>query len=398
MVSRYGSLSREILGRMRCLEMSYAYTPGLEVTYFKIVRKARILPITGEVLVEEGQFVESNTIVARSFLPGEPHLVNVATRLGVEPGDLEYYMLKKQGERVSKGEEIAIHKAFFGLFKSSCTSPVDGEIEFISTLTGQVCIREPPKAIEVLAYIPGKVVEVIPQKGAVIETPAAFVQGIFGVGGEKRGKLMKIAPPDEPLEAESINPECSGRILFGGSCIDFEALRKASEVGVKGIVVGGIRREDLARFLGYEIGVAVTGYEDIPFALIITEGFGNMAMADRTFELLKSFDGREASINGATQIRAGVIRPEVIIPLGHEEAKKRESREGTASDSVEGISLGMRVRIIRDPWFGSIGLVTNIPRGYHRIETESYVRVLEVELSDGKRVIVPRANVEIIKE
>ena len=377
--------------------MSYAYTPGLEIVHFKIVRKARMLPIAGEVLVKEGEFVESDTIVARSLLPGEPHPVNVAVRLGVEPKDLEYCMLKRQGERVNKGEEIAIHKAFFGLFKSSCTSPVDGEIEFISTLTGQVCIREPPKALEILAYIPGKVIKVIPQKGVIIETPAAFVQGIFGVGGERCGELMTIASPNEPLKPDLINSDCSGKILIGGSYADFEVLDRASRMGIKGLVVGGVKRKDLTRFLGYEIGVAITGYENIPLTLIITEGFGNMPMANRTFELLKSFEGREASINGATQIRAGVIRPEIIIPLGHGDVK--ESSQGCAKKGIsEGISVGTRVRIIRDPWFGSIGLVTNIPRGYHRIETESDVRVLEVELEDGNRVIVPRANVEIIEE
>ncbi len=49
--------------------------------------------------------------------------------------------------------------------------------------------------------------------------------------------------------------------------------------------------------------------------LVITEGFGKMAMAHRTFDLLKSKQGMKASVNGATQIRAGVMRPEVIVPL-----------------------------------------------------------------------------------
>jgi len=32
------------------------------------------------------------------------------------------------------------------------------------------------------------------------------------------------------------------------------------------------------------------------------------------------------------------------------------------------------------------------------VETESLVRVLEVELEDGRKVVVPRADVEIIEE
>jgi hypothetical protein len=32
-----------------------------------------------------------------------------------------------------------------------------------------------------------------------------------------------------------------------------------------------------------------------------------------------------------------------------------------------------------------------------KLETESHARVLEVEFEDGKRAIVPRANVEMIE-
>ncbi len=46
----------------------------------------------------------------------------------------------------------------------------------------------------------------------------------------------------------------------------------------------------------------------------MTEGFGRMTMAKRTFELLRGSGGRKASVNGATQIRAGVMRPEIVIP------------------------------------------------------------------------------------
>ena len=79
------------------------------------------------------------------------------------------------------------------------------------------------------------------------------------------------------------------------------------------IVVGGINYTDLSNILGYTLGVAITGSEEIATTLVVTEGFGKISMSKRTYELLKSFEGNMASINGATQIRAGVIRPEIII-------------------------------------------------------------------------------------
>jgi len=376
--------------------MAHAYTPGLKVKRFAIVSKMRRLPIPGEVLVKEGGTVTHDQVVARTQVPGEIHLINVANALGVDPEEIPQFMLKKLKESVTRNEVIAKRSSFFGLFKSFVYAPSDGTMELISEVTGQIALREPFVPVEITAYIPGKVVHVMPREGVTIRTPAALVQGIFGVGGEAHANLKMIASaPDEVLTPEKIDSSCEGKVLVGGSLVTGEALAKAVKTGVKGIVVGGVEDEDLIRFLGYEIGVAITGQEDVGTTLIITEGFGRMKMPHRTFDLLKSFDGREASINGATQIRAGVIRPEIVIALKDTEVKGLvEEGEETSG----GMAPGTPIRVIRDPYFGAIGHVVSLPVELQVVETESDVRVVEIELEDGRRVIVPRANVEIIEE
>lgn len=62
------------------------------------------------------------------------------------------------------------------------------------------------------------------------------------------------------------------------------------------------------------------------------------------------------------------------------------------------MTIGMQVRIIWQPYFGSVGLITDLPIKLQRMESESMVRVVEVELEDGRKVIVPRANVEIVEK
>jgi len=177
----------------------------------------------------------------------------------------------------------------------------------------------------------------------------------------------------------------------GGSRVTLEALRKAVEVGVKAIVVGGIRHQDLTAFTHEEIGVAITGQEEVGLTLIITEGFGKMAMSHSTFNLLKSFDGYDACVNGTTQIRAGVLRPEIIIPHPGTEEKTRD-------ELSSGMVPGTPIRIIRQPYFGAIGTVHRLPVELQILESESAVRVVNIKLSDGRIVTVPRANVEIIEE
>jgi len=375
--------------------MAYAYTPGLKVKKVAIIRKRRVLPIPGEVLVHKGDVVKDDTVIAQSYVMGKVTSVPIAYILGIEPNELPNVMLKKEGDEVKEGELIAVSKSLFGLFKNEYRSKVTGKIELISDVTGVVCIREPPQPIRVNAYIPGKVVDVEPNMGAVIETKAAIVQGIFGFGGERHGELMVIGEPNEILTEKHIGKDCAGKVLVGGSLVTGSALKKAARIGVKGIVTGGICGEDLCDFLGYKIGVAITGYEDVNLTFIMTEGFGEMKMARHTYDLLKSLEGRRASINGATQIRAGVIRPECIIPWTDVdtdvEVKMKERL-------VSGMEIGTRVRVIRRPYFGELARIVGLPVELQMLETESYVRVAEVELDDGRRVIVPRANLEIFEE
>lgn len=371
--------------------MSFAFTPGLKVTSGTIIRKERKLPIEGELLVKQGDTVSAETIVAQTHVPSDIHMRPIAYIVGCEPYELPNVMKFKEGDFIKEGDLMAETKSFFGLFRSTHYSKHTGTIELISDVTGMVAIREPPTPVQLNAYIPGTIVEEYGNEGVMIETVAAFVQGIFGIGGERHGELMIIAQPDEVLTLEHISSECAGKIVVGGSLITAEILKKASDVGVTGIVVGGIRREDVTKFLGYEIGVAITGEENINLTCIITEGFGKMRMAGHIFNLLHDHNGNYASINGATQIRAGVIRPEIIVPL--QDTTKLDAEETL----TYGMELGTRIRVIRQPYFGALGSVAELPIELQTVETESHVRVLKVQLEDGRLVTVPRANVEIME-
>ncbi len=372
--------------------MAHAYTPGLKVTERAVIRKTRRLPLLGEVLVEQGKAVSPDTIVARTDIPGNPQTVNVANSLGVEPEDIAEFMKVKTGGSIKKGEILAEYRSFFGLFKHTVTSPVDGVVEMVSTVTGQVTLREPPIPVQVDAYIDGIVEEVLPKEGVIIKTEGAFIQGIFGVGGETQGVIrVAVDSADEVLDENLIKPDDKGKVIVGGSLVTAAAIKKAGEVGARGIVAGGIIDTDLIAYLGHDIGVAITGHEDVPVTVIITEGFGKMRMAHRTFDLLKNLQGFKASINGATQIRAGVMRPEIIVP-GYQpkEALKEQ-------DLSQGLVPGTPLRIIREPYFGQLAEVVDLPPELQVIETEAHVRILRAKLADGTIVTVPRANVEIIE-
>lgn len=375
--------------------MAHAYTPGLKVSEKALICKERRLPLKGEVIAKVGAKVSAATVVARTELPGDVQPLNIGGILGIAPEDIDIYLVKKPGDSMKKDEIIAQTKGFFGLFKTTVKAPFDGSLESVSKITGQAILRMEPEPVEVTAYIDGKVTEVFEKEGVLVETSGAFVQGIFGIGGEENGVLEKIVDkPQDVITAEEITEAHKGKILIGGSLVTKEVLERAANCGCKGIIVGGIGDRDLRDFLGYDIGVAITGSEEKGVTLVVTEGFSRMNMAERTFKILAEHEGERASINGATQIRAGVLRPEVIIPYDTDRKGTKEEKDVRSS----GLESGSPVRIIREPYFGTLGKVSNLPPELMQIETEAQVRVLEVELQNGEKVIVPRANVEMIEE
>lgn len=373
--------------------MAQAYTPGLTVTGRTRVEKIRRLPLKGEVLAREGQEVEADTVVARTFLPGSVYPMNAASILNVEPGELKGRMIKHEGDPLEKGERIALSRGFFGLFQTPLLSPVTGVIESVSEATGQIILREPPVPVEVNGYVAGRVKKVIPEEGVVVETSAAFIQGIFGIGGEAQGIIkMKASEPSDTLAEGDVLVEDKGMILVAGSFIEAAAFHKAEELGVAGVIAGGVRYGDLKEILGYEIGVAITGAESLRTSLVVTEGFGTIPMSKRTFDLIQRFDGWSASINGATQIRAGVIRPELVIPL----AERGEEGEMGAPMEEAVLDVGAWVRIIRAPHFGIVGRVVELPAEARRMDSETFARVVGIRSEAGEYLELPRANVEII--
>jgi hypothetical protein len=377
--------------------LAHAYTPGLRVSKQTEVRKERRLPLNGEVLVKVGDHVAAETVVAHTQLPGNVQTINVANKLSLLPEDIHGHMIHKVGDWVEEGDIIAESKSFFGLFKSQCKMPVGGTIESVSNITGQVIIREKAIPVEVNAYIDGDIVEVYKNEGVLVKCRATFVQGIFGIGGEAVGELdTVVAAPDEVLTADRLNASHKGKILVVGSLVTIDVLNRAREVGVKALIAGGIGDADLRTILGYDLGVAITGSEEIGLTVVVTEGFGQMTMAKRTFDLLTARKGMKTSISGATQIRAGVIRPEVVIPLGGPGQSMDEKAGGEAPSS--GLVVGIAVRAIREPYFGRIGKVESLPPELQKLETEAKVRVLTVEFEGGEIAVIPRANVELIEE
>jgi len=369
-----------------------AFVPGLQIRSRITLKKIRELPVIGEILFKEGDTVKANDIVARASLQGDMHILRVPEKMGIEPFEAIKGLKVKEGDYLKEGDLICEHSGIFGLFKSRYHSPAEGLIELITERTGNIGLRMQAQEVEVDAYVSGTVSEVVEGKSITIETRGVWIQGIFGIGGERKGVIKNLdVAPNQVIEESHIPEDASGKVLVGGMQPTLSALQKGSSLGAVGLVCGSIDDATLASYLGYDLGLAITGDEEIQMSLVITEGFGRIPLSARVLDILSKLDGREASMNGATQVRAGAIRPEIII------SETAQDISGLDEEKPAGVlEIGTRIRIIRVPYFGLIAHVVELPHEAEKIETGAFTRVLRAKLEDGKIITVPRANVEAI--
>lgn len=365
-----------------------AYTPGLQVSASSNIRRVRELPLPGEVLVSLGDRVKVDDIVLKTELPGEVDIIRLADRMGLDPLDVKDGVKVKEGTQVKPGDLLCEVETFWGLFRSSVHSPLAGKIEFYTETNAHLGIRNPSIPLEVKAYISGVVVDIEAGKSITIESNAALIQGIFGVGGEAHGKIL-VLPQEGLIDQQDLKDyEIEGSILIGGSSFSIQALKYAASRGAAAIITGSVSADTLRQYVGYEIGVSITGDEAVPFPFIITEGFGELAMSSRILDLAKTLQGKEASINGTTQVRAGAMRPELIVC---------NQESPMQSDSLPMVlEPGRRIRLIRVPYFGAFATVEELPKNAMEVQSGACVRVLTARLDSGEVVVVPRANVELV--
>jgi hypothetical protein len=345
----------------------------------------RMLPTTGEVLVQRGQQVDALKVVAVTRLPRRYCIVDVARRLALSPTEMAEVMLKAEGDPVVANEVIAAAPGGLSLFRRSVRAPAGGRVASIGY--GWVLLELDVATIEVQAFVNGVISWIAPEQGVVIDTVGTLVEATCGFGGEAYGLLKRLTnSPFEPLTEDVIDTSCHDTIILGGRSVDEAVLRKAEQMQVRGIIVGSF-------------DAALMKLEPRPKVRVVaTEGFGDISMSPLAFGILRGLSGKEISLRASTPNLAlapglaGEVTPVIIASAG------RISPPATrASDQFEGeeMQLGSQVRITRGRLQGSRGVIVSLPEEPQKTEAGilaegAYVKVDEVAS------FVPWANLEAL--
>ncbi len=339
-------------------------------------------PVTGTI---ESIFPKLGLLSIRERESGEMGTVSipVASLLQCRPGDVLQHLRVELGDELHRGDIVALRDE--GEVPLVARSAHDGVVDMINRVEGKVVLRRRRQIHQVRAFVPGEVEEIIPGRGAVIRTSGTRVRGMFGAGAEAVGRIMLL--DSDPLTEADVPDSCGGAILVGRGRLELGAVLRAQEVEAAGLVGGSARASDVAHLLGEELGMGVTGEESLGVVLVLTEGFGSIPMDQAVWSIMTEREGDLACVSGGTQMRAGVVRPEVIIP-GPEDETGAEEPEGRV------LRRGARVRIVRQPHFMKRGTVRDL---LPVTDVGAGIRApaVSVILEDGSEVTVLRANVEV---
>jgi hypothetical protein len=343
------------------------------------VRRERALTTRGQVLVAMGARVGALDIVARADTLGHMMPVPLARYLRVPELSLAKYMRKQPGDEIQSRDIIASKPELFGTLQRIYRAPGAGRIAALNGSWLVLDLVETP--VELKALYRGSVVNVMPQRGIVIEAIGAIVQGLWGSGGEGYGVLKKMVDsPGAVLSEDKIDVVSRGAIVLAGAGVTEESIRRAAHERVSGLIVGG-----LAPRLRELVG-------SLMLPTLVTDGFGECPMSAPIWELLASHDGEEASIStfsGVNRHAAG--RPEVFIPI-----MAPGGSGGALPPPVLMAEAGARVRVIVGSCSAGLGKIVEAGNAPRVLESGISAWGAEVELSTGERIFVPWENLELI--
>lgn len=347
------------------------YAPVVHYLRNTNIRRERMLPRPGRVLVSSGQRVSTSDVIAESPNPSGHFFLDIRKILGVSPFEAEELIQRKVGERLAKGDILA---ETGGAFSKVVRAPEDCIVQEIES--GVMMMESPGEPMQILAGLPGFVREITPELGAVIESGGSLVQGVWGNQKTNSGTLMILCDsPDQELTVRQLEASAKETVVVAGYCSNGEPLRLAADMELHGLILSGLNPELLDLV------------DNLNFPIMLIEGFGKQPMNSAAYAIFHECERKNASIHARRWDQTTGERPEVLIPFQNQSLQPPE---------IDEFAPGQNVHIKLPPLNGEVGTIleqnvglTNFPNGLR-------LPAAVLRLQNGDQVTVPLANLELI--
>lgn len=350
-----------------------AQAPVHHILPLTTIVRERSLPVKGKVLARLNQKVSSTDVVAEATWSREHIFLDVSRTLNLSPDAADKLIRCKVNDRLAAGAVIATGR---GMMPKVVKTPREGRV--VAAGGGQVLIESGESRMELRAGISGIVINIIPDRGVVIQTAGALVQGVWGNGRVDTGVMINLAEkPDTVLTANRLDVSMRGSVIIAGQVRDVETLQAAAELPVRGLILASLYPSLLP------------AARDMRYPIVLTDGFGTMPMNSAAYKLITTNVKREATLSAEVFDRYSGARPEVIIPLPI-------SSEPALPVDVETFAAGQTVRLRRPPAVGMIGTITSLRSGLTTFPSGLRAAAANIKLENGEQVLVPLVNLEVV--
>ena len=339
------------------------------------IKRERVLPVAGDVLVRRMQKVAPTDVIVVAPMAPEFILIDVAESLHVSPAKADELLLRQSGEELVKGDVIA---GPVGMFKRVIRAPQSGQVKIAGE--GKVLYEVESPTFELQAGMEGTITNIIPERGAIIETRGALVQGIWGNGKITYGIIQPVSNDMlQELVPEQLNIGFRGTIISAGFCRNPNVLETAGNIPIKGMILGSMS------------SALIPYAKAADYPIMVVDGFGTKPMNRTAERILAANKDNNIALNAQIYDPFLGNFPEVIIS------------NSTMSDldlppQTGSLKAGKRVIIINGLLASRIGKIEEIYSQKRTIPSGISTEVAAVSLSGDKKVEIPLTNLELITE
>ena len=249
-----------------------------KIKYMPLYKYKVYNPDGATILVGVGDIVNTSTTIAKGMVSKMSYRIKVSD---FSSNFLKYFTVAN-GEVVTKGD-ILLKKRSHTLY-----SPVDGIIDFSEVKNGAIFVKSYPEETFIKSPLSGRVHQIIDGgKTLIIETSVVAIPLQFVFGKSIEAPFRFITSSDSGLSQDSINASSVGSIIYVGSIITYEMIRKASAIGVVGIVGLGIEIKDNSNITEFLSNISIT--------IGVISGFGEIV--NNTYSYLSKFDSSSSLIS-----------------------------------------------------------------------------------------------------
>ncbi len=206
------------------------------------------------------------------------------------------------------------------------------------------------------------------------------IPSVWSNGFSEKGEVVLLRNErDTNLTADVVDERYAGKVLIIGGQATAEGLHAAASHGVNAVIAASME----ARYVQYA--------QQLPMAVVLTNGFGMHLMRERTWMLFVLNNQRDARINNVSRTDNALQQAEIVLNVGL-------ANDKTAVPAWQPLQEGQQVLVLDTLNPNLTGTVVKLPRGRQRIASGLRVQTALVQLLSGDQIDVPVANLQILPQ